>query len=322
MKKSTVRKFVSSKLFTLLLLLIIVFITFTVISNGAFIKPRNIRNIFNGMVITLILTAGAGYLLISGQIDLSTGAIGTMSGVIFAKFIEMGAIWPIALIIAFVFAAVAGFINAFFINRFRLQGFIVTMAVASALTGLTYVATGGLSVPIRNVFIEYIGTKMIWNIVPISTLLAAFVFVVYAIILAKTSFGMQVYLIGGNPTAARLAGLNPTRVSYVLFINNALLGALAGCLLTARMKSATTTGIAGSQFAGITAAILGGVSFGGGSGSLFGAFVGLLVINAFNNGMSVVGINTYWQSFASGTLLLVALTFDYINVKRSLVRKG
>jgi ribose/xylose/arabinose/galactoside ABC-type transport system permease subunit len=95
-----------------------------------------------------------------------------------------------------------------------------------------------------------------------------------------------------------------------------MLSALAGMLLSARLRAATTIGITGAQFTGITAAMLGGISFGGGSGSFAGAFVGLLIVTAFNNGLNVMGMETYWQTALSGGLLLFALTLDYLNGRR------
>ena len=121
---------------------------------------------------------------------------------------------------------------------------------------------------------------------------------------------------GCNREAARLAGLKPKKICYILFINMGFLASLSGIILAARMKSATVTGISGNQFSGITAAILGGISFGGGSGGMLGAFFGLLLLNCFNNGMTVMGVNPYWQTVASGALLLIALMFDFISMVR------
>ena len=332
-KKSDVRKFIVnkillSKLFTLILLLAIVLIVFTTLTTtlnkGNYFSVRNIINILNGMAVVAFLTVGAGMLLVSGYLDLSTGAIGTLSGILMAMMLQAGVVWPIAVILALIAAGCIGFLNALMINRFRLQAFITTMAVASIVSGFVYIITGGKSIPIRDKAISFVGTQLIGGVLPVSVLLAITVFIIYGVILSKTNFGMKVYLVGGNPQAARLAGLNPRRISFILFINNAVLGGISGMLFCARMKTGSVGGVGlnSNQFAGLTAAILGGISFGGGEGGLLGAFVGLMILNSFSNGMSVIGLSNYLQTVASGVLLLVALTFDFILQKSRMRRKA
>ena len=124
------------------------------------------------------------------------------------------------------------------------------------------------------------------------------------------------YLIGGNPEAARLVGLKPKKTSYTLFINASCMACIAGVLMSARIKTATCNGLSGQQFTGITAAILGGISFGGGTGGMAGALVGILILNVFENGLQLLAIPTYWQTVASGLLLLAALVYDKLAAKR------
>lgn len=316
--KSKVGKFLKSKMFTLLILLAIIVIFFTVMSGGGYLKLRNIKNILTAMSVVAFLTVGASCLLISGQIDLSAGAVGTLAAIVYAIFsTNLGWPWFIAVIIALVVAALLGIMNAAFINELGFQGFITTLATTSVCTGLAMILTNSVPIKVRDKAIIYIGSgKWLNDLLPVAVVLAVLFFVAYGVMLKKTRFGRAIYLVGGNPHAARLAGLNPKKVSYILFANSSVLGAVAAILLAGRLKSAGHNGIISSQFAGVTAAILGGVSFGGGTGGMAGAFVGLLILNAFNNGMSVIeGIDPYWQTVASGALLLVALMFDYISIR-------
>jgi ribose/xylose/arabinose/galactoside ABC-type transport system permease subunit len=222
-----------------------------------------------------------------------------------------------AVIISLIVAAAFGFINALLINRFHTQGFITTLATASITQGLAYIITNLEVIRINNDAFTALGTKSVFGgYLPISVIIVAVFFVVYGLIMSKTKFGQSVYLVGGNPTASYLSGLNPKKVSYTLFLNSAITGGLAGLLLASRLKSVSTNGLSTSQFAGMTAAILGGISFGGGRGGLFGAALGLLVISAFNNGISSINISTYWQTIASGGLLLIALTTDFASMRQ------
>jgi ribose/xylose/arabinose/galactoside ABC-type transport system permease subunit len=311
------KKFLRSKLFTLLLLLALIVAFFAYKSGGGMLKPINLRSILSQIVISSILTIGAGCLMISGQIDLSTGAVGTLCGVVMAVMLRAAVPWPVAIILALVLGCFIGFVNAVLINELNFQGFIATMAMASVTQGLTYAASNAQSVAIEVEIVTTIGNgKFLHNTVPYAMLGVFAIFLFYGIMLWRAKLGRQIYLVGGNPKAAYLSGINPRRMSYLLFMNSGMLGALAGCLYAAQMKSGTVTGVVTSQFTGITAAMLGGISFGGGSGGMAGAFVGLLILNSFSNGMTLLGANPYWKTFASGALLIVALTMDVFTSRR------
>jgi ribose/xylose/arabinose/galactoside ABC-type transport system permease subunit len=314
MKKTTkLGSFFASKMSTLLCLLALIVLVFSILTGGRFLRPRNLKNIINGMSVISLLTVGAGCLLVSGQVDLSAGAVGTLTGLLFAIFYtNFGIPIIIAAVLSLLAASVFGFVNALLINRFGTQGFITTMATASVASGLGHIFSGARAINIDNGVFNAIGTRSIFDgYLPISVIIAVAFFVVYGAMMSKTQFGHSVYLVGGNPSAAFLSGIDPRRISYILFVNSSVIGGLAGLLLASRMKSGTINGITNSQFSGMTAAILGGISFGGGSGGLGGAFVGLLILNAFNNGISIIEIPPYWQTVASGGLLLLALSVDF-----------
>ena len=320
--KSAISKFFRSKFFMLLLLFVVVYALLTIFTGGKFIKAKNILNILNMMVVVTLLTIGSGCLIISGKLDLSTGAVGTMSGVLLAVLLRGGMHWTLALFLSLCLGVVTGLANAALINELRFQPFIATLATASVARGLTYVIGGSSSVAVKNSVIVYLGGGKIGDFLPVSVIIAMLGLIIYGIMLNKTKFGRNIYLVGGNPTAAMLSGINPKKMSYILFINSGVLGAFAGCLLAGSLKSATVTALINSQFAGVTAAILGGISFGGGSGGMAGAFLGLMILNGFTNGMTVMGVGPYWQMVASGALLLFALTMDYINMKSAAKKIG
>ncbi len=323
-RTSKARKFLSSKLFTLIILLVLIFGFFAIASKGSFINPINLKNILNAMVLYTLLAIAEGMLIISGEIDLSPGYVGTTCGVFLAVVLEgTGMPWFIVIIMCFALGIIFGLFNAFLVNELGFQSFIATLATGSFIAkGLTYVIANGKTVPIKDPVILYIGTHKIGSYIPVAIIISLLAITIYGIILAKTKFGRSIYLSGGNRNAARLAGISPKKISYILFANSGFLGAMAGILLAGRLKSGNVNGTNNYTFTAITAAILGGISFGGGSGGMLGCFFGLLIMNGFNNGLTVLGVNPYWQSVASGVLLLVALTFDYISTRRkSKIRK-
>ena len=134
--------------------------------------------------------------------------------------------------------------------------------------------------------------------------------------LKYTKFGRSIYAIGGSAEAARLAGLNPRRIVTISFIIIGVLTALGGVVFAARMNAGQPSANVNLEFDAITAVILGGVSFAGGVGSMFGTVLGVLLIQAFGTGLIMVNVPSFWQSVAKGALLLAALTFDYIRKER------
>ncbi len=317
---SKAKKFLASKLFTLLILLFVIVLFFALASGGSFISLINIKNILNAMVLYMLLAIAEGMLIISGELDFSPGYVGTTCGVLLAVVLENTALpWFVVIIMCFALGIAFGLFNAFLVNGLGFQSFIATLATGSFIAkGLTYVIANGKTVAIKDPVVLFVGTYKIGKYVPVAIIISLLAITIYGIILAKTKFGRSIYLSGGNRAAARLSGINPKRISYILFANSGFLGSVAGILLAGRLKSGNVNGTNNYTFSAITAVILGGISFGGGSGGMLGCFIGLLIINGFNNGLTVMGVNPYWQSVASGVLLLVALTFDFFSTRRRL----
>lgn len=309
-KKVSWKQLRSSKLFTLALLLVIVAVIFAIATGGRLLRPKNIRNILQSITVVSFLSIGSGMLMISGQVDLSVAAVGTFGPMVLASLLVFGLPWYFALIIALIASAVFGAVNAFLVNYLKFPAFIATLGMASVAKGIAYIIGDGKNIDIKNDVFAFIGTTRIANYIPVSIFLSLLFLIVYGIILKKTRFGRMIYLVGGNPEASRLAGLKPKLISFVLFINASCLGCISGIMLSSRLKTATCEGISASQFTGITAAVLGGVSFGGGSGGMGGVLIGIFLLNLFDNGLQLLSVPTYWQTVASGLLLIAALVFD------------
>ncbi len=314
-RAADLRRFVQSKAFTLVVMLAVLIMIFTVATGGTYLKIGNIKTILNAIVIVTFLAIGEGYLIIYGNIDLSLGTVGTLCGCVMGVVMtNWGMPWYLGFLGAFLTGILCGFLNAVMVNQLNFQPFIATLAMKSIAESLAYVVTRGIRIPLENDVVSFIGTKKILGgLLPVNVFIALLFILVYGIILSRSKFGRTVYLCGGNKKAAKLTGINPKKTSYILFMNAGFLAALASTIYASRLKNATPTGISSQQFSGITAAILGGIAFGGGSGGMFGCFLGLLVLNAFNNGMTCIGVNTYVQTIFSGLLLIAALMLDYVS---------
>ena len=320
-----IKPLLQHKVFSLVLLyigMVIIFTVWALINHTKFLTWPVFRNILNSLVVSSFLTMGAGCLLIAGHIDLSQAAIGAFGSMVLATAIKGWALpWYVGIVIALILCAVFGAVNAVLVTRLRFPSFISTLAMASMVKGLMYLFSSlgnkGLAANVNfmNKAVSFIGTGSVGPI-PFGVIVMAVFFIVYGLIISKSAFGMKVTLMGGSPVAATLAGINANGIMTILFINSAVLGGVAGIFNCARLSQGALTALTTNQFTGLTAAILGGISFGGGVGGMGGAFVGLLILNTFQIGMGIVGVNPFWVNVFSGLLLLIALAFDFLSQQR------
>ena len=321
MEKDTfIRRLTRSKMFPLLIVLVAVIVMFTSIKSTYITSIDNLRGIFNAMSLTGTIAVGVGCLLISGGMDLSVGAVGCFAGVIAALMIRSGMPWGIAMLISVVTGAAVGAFNAFLINGLNFMGFIATIGVSSMLQGLANVITGGQNISVSNESFFRLGSTTLIRLFSLPFIIAFALMVIYGLILSRTRFGRIMYMCGGNRMAAQMVGLKPKKIRTILHINCSALAALGGVVLAARMRSGSPAAVIGQEFDAITAAVLGGISFMGGGGSMGGCLVGLALLTCFTNGLTFVGLKSYWTVVAQGAVLIVALVVDYLN-QRSLNRR-
>lgn len=309
METSRIRKIFGVKSFTLIFVVVMV-VAFFFILNHNYLGIDNIKGILNAISLSGVIMVGMACLLISGQIDLAAGSEACMGGVLAAVFIRGGMPWPAAVLVVLIYGVLAGLIISFLVNVLNIMSFIATIALASVYAGLINVITNSQTIAISNKSFWVIGTSGSIG-VPIPFIIMAVLLIIYGIILSYTRFGRSVYMCGGNRVAARLAGIDPKKIHTILFINNSVISSLAGIVLAARMHSGSPIGASTAHFDAITGAILGGVAFTGGTGGMFGSFLGLLLLTCFNNGLTVVNLQPYWQIVARGSLLIIALLIDF-----------
>jgi ribose/xylose/arabinose/galactoside ABC-type transport system permease subunit len=317
MKSSGIKKFLNSKIFTLIILLALLLGVFGIASRGQIFIPTNLRLILNASVTASFVVTGVGLLLIFGDIDLSSAAVGTLAAMVMS-ILHSQYNWPVyvAIPLCLFIGLFCGFINAVCINELKFQPFIATLAMAKVAEGLMNALARGNVWSLRHPFIVWIGDYRLFGVLPFNNLLAMACLLIYGFVLAKTEFGRKIYLCGSNRGAARLAGINPKKISYFLFMNCGALSALAAFILSARIHGSSIEGISSFQFTAITAALLGGVTFGGGGGSIIGCLFGILIINVFQNALTVLSVNVHLQTIFNGMILVIALTIDIFSARR------
>lgn len=315
-----------SKMFMLLILLAAVVILFSAwagIIGVSFFSLDTLIGVGDLLILTSFLAIGSGFLMVAGKMDLSASKIGAFSSVIMAAGLKYwgmptGIVIPVTLICCVAF----GILNAILVNEFNFAPFIATMAMAYVVQGVMYLVsvspeTGSpMSINFSNTFSRFIANAKLFG-VPVTLILAIAMFIIYGLILSKSKFGMKIYLVGGNPQAANLVGINPKKITYILYANSAFLAGIAGILYMGRSSQGDLTALMQNQFTGLTASILGGVSFGGGKGNMAGVFIGLIILNTFSKGTMIVGLSNYWTTVLSGLLLLIALGTDYYSEKKT-----
>ncbi len=330
--ESFMKRLMRNKAVPLLGILIVLTILTMVISSGVtkgepfsalfskgFMSTGNLLSIFYSLVIQCAMLCGIACILIGGNIDLSVAGQATLSTMVFAWVCANTELpWGIAFVITLVAAVIMGLCNTFLVTKLRFPAFIATIGMASIYRGLCSVMTGGNNITINRQSFLAIGQLKIGGVIPLTFIIAIVLMIIFQFVLSKTRFGRSIFMIGGNPNAARLAGLNLNRTYLKLFVLNSILAAIGGLLWSAQNKVASPTSIinAAPDMKVISAAILGGVAFTGGSGNIGGPFVALLLLNVFDNMLKVLEVQSYWNVFAQGLLLAVALVFDYISTER------
>ena len=291
-----------------------VFALFTFM-NKNFMTVQNMVNLLVASSLVGMVAIGHTYLIIAKQNDLSPGSLAAFCGVFAAILLNKGFPIPVAMVITLGAGAVVGLFNSWMVNQIRIEAFIATLVSQTIIRGFAYIICEGKPVAITNQTFNKLGTYRIAGL-PVPVWVMIICILIFGFILARTRFGRSVYAIGGSAEAARLAGLNPKRIVTICFIMIGMLTAMGGMLFAARMNAGQPSANVNLEFDAITAVILGGTSFAGGVGSIFGTALGIILIQAFNTGLIMVNVDSFWQYVARGALLLFALTSDYIRETR------
>jgi ribose transport system permease protein len=263
-----------------------------------------------------MVVIGECYHVITAHVDLSPGSVAAFSGVLVSLLLRGGMPLLPAIVIVVVIGLFVGYINSLLVNLLQLEAFIATLATMSIFRGLAFIICGGKAVFVTNANFLKLGSGRIIG-VPIPVIIFLVSFVIFMVILDRTRFGRTVYMVGGNATAARLAGINAQIIRAKLYMITSGFAALGGIIQAGRMSSGQPMTSEGLEFNAITAVVLGGVAMAGGVGTLSGALIGLFIMQSFNNGLMMMNVPSFWQTVSRGLLLIAALSFDYIRRNRS-----
>lgn len=274
-----------------------------------FASTDNLLNIARSISINAILAAGMTFVIITAGIDLSVGSIVAVSGVVAVLSAMGGVPSPLAVLLGVLAGAAAGLLNGLFVAYMALAAFIVTLASMTFLRGLAYTMTGGQPIVDNALNFRDLGNGYIAGI-PIPVIVMVIVYLVAWFVLERTRYGRHVYAVGGNPEAARLAGVNVKRILTSVYAISGACAGLAGVIFAARVVSAQPTAGTSYELDAIAAVVLGGTSLAGGRGRIVGTLIGAVILGVLSTGLILMNVPFFTQLLIKGIVIILAVSID------------
>lgn len=320
MDKSKVKSMIDSltRKYGIFLVFIVLIIVGSFIS-PYFIRVKNVTNVLRQISVTGILALAEMVLIISGQIDLSLGSVVALSGMFsVSAYLSTGSL-AVGVIVAVLISVLCLTVSGFMVAHVHLPAFIATMAMDYIARGICYIYTGGQATyDIGNYSIistSYIGP------VPLPVYIFLIVAVLIAIVMNKTTIGRDIFAVGGNQDAANASGISVKFTIIRTFIIAGILTGVAAVLQIARVNSAIPDTAMNYHGDAIAAAIIGGTSFTGGVGTVFGCLVGSAIMGFLTNLLNLVGLDSYIQMVTKGAIIIGALAIDLSSKNKRIKRK-
>ncbi len=288
-------------------------------TGGKFLQAQNLLNVVTQVAAIGIIAIGMTFVIITLGIDLSVGSLLAVAAVVAtslaqipsdtAKFPNMSFSLIIPIVAGVAAGAIGGFTNGFLISVFKIAPFIATLGMMSAARGLALIYSDGRPISRLDPGFNFLGQGSIIGI-PVPIIIFAVVAVAAHIVLNYTRFGRHVYAIGGNEQAARVSGINIKRATIIIYTLCGLLAGIAGIISAGRIGSGNPQLGTGIELDAITAAVIGGTSFKGGIGTIWGTVIGALIIQSLNTGLVLLGMNDFVQMVVKGAIIIIAVILD------------
>ncbi len=298
-----------------LILMLVVVIAVFAVQSKYFLTWNNFFNIGASSAVLGILAVPQTYLIVSGGFDVSVGSVVALTGVLigYVSQTHHQTFW-VALIVALLASALVGVVNGFFVVFLRINPLITTLGTSSLFAGLAFtLLPEGITLDVHSRFFDYVGNGQIGGRMPFPMLLFLVLAVAALLIERFTVLGRAIYAIGGNPQAARLAGLRVNLIPFGLYVASGLSAGVAGVITASQLSSATPSIGQSYLLSVVTAVVLGGASLAGGRGSIIGTFIAVVILGILEGGFALVGYSSYAQTTALGVALLVAVVLQRVS---------
>ena len=275
----------------------------------SFISLGNLVNILKQASINGILAFGMMFVIVAGGFDMSVGSTVAFAGILAAMTGQGNYPLIVPLLVAMLAGLLVGIVNGVGVAVGNLPPFIMTLGTMTAVRGLALLISDGK--PVIGISPEYkaVAASSIFGI-PMLAVFLAIIIAICSFVLAKTVYGRRVYACGGNLLAARVSGINTTKIRVSTFAIAGLLAGLSGFLMTSRVTIGQPTAAESYEMDAITACVVGGVSMSGGVGKPWGVVVGCLLITVITNGLDIMGVSSHWQKIVKGAIIVAAVLID------------
>ena len=275
-----------------------------------FATVRNIENVLQSATIIAVVAIGQTFVILVAGIDLSVASVLVLSSVLSVGLVNFYGWSPEMAMLAAIFAGmVVGLVNGLAVTKLKIPALIATLATMTIGRGVAFIFSGGTNIaPVPKIFVELQYSRILG--IPAVILLTLALAIMAQVVLSRTKFGRSVYATGGNPLAARLAGINTERVVILCFVISGFMAAVAGLLITARFEAGAATAAQGMELAVIAAVVIGGVSLFGGEGNMGGMLLGVILLGLVQNAVNLLNVPPNWDSVVSGLVIAAAAALD------------
>ncbi|MBP9015277.1 MAG: ABC transporter permease [Candidatus Atribacteria bacterium] len=303
------KSFFRNQIFFLIVVIVGLSLLFGII-NPRFLSQGNIFAIFQQIAVLGICTMSMTLLLISGGIDLSIGSMIGLSTVIICTLVMNGTNVYIAVLIGFSTSVVCGLINGVIVSKSKCIPLIVTLGMSYVYYGLALVISQGLFLTLKGKF-QFLGRGRVLS-VPVPMIILILMVLGTHFLLRNTKYGRRIVAMGGNEQMAFLSGINVDRLKIINYtLSGAIIG-VASLVLVSRLGNILANAGEGYELRALASAIIGGVTFEGGRGTILGAFLGVILMGIVQNGLNILNVSSYFQTFTIGVIIVIAVVVSNI----------
>jgi len=282
-----------------------------------FLSATNLFNVMKSFSYTGIISVGMTMLIVIGALDLSVGSVLGLGGMVTAALMDRMQLNPFASVISGLLVGVfIGYIISLLVNKLKINSFIVTLAFLSVARGFTYLIAKGSNIFVRSEAVIFLGQGYLGK-VPLPVVIMLSLVIIGTLFMHYTVMGRQIYAIGGNDRAARLAGIQSDNVRMLVFMVTSGLASFAGIISAGMLGSAEMTAGTGVELDVIAAVIIGGASLKGGKGTVVGSLIGAAIMGVLRNGFVLLGLSYEAQIISIGLVIILAVVVDSIKTGKT-----
>lgn len=311
MKKVT--DFLKSTAGMVLIVTILVMIAVHFVTGGNFFTAYNMSTLTRAASFVIIVAFGQTLVLLTGGIDLSVAAVGSVASMCAAKMmVEQGVNPALSILVSCLVGLALGLINGLFIAYLGLTPFIVTLATAEIYKGIVFIVTKGTPIVGIPAGAQFVANGVLAGFLPTIVIIMLAICIILTVMLTYTKFGRYVYALGGNRNCAKIVGIKTERILVLVYMLSGLLAAIAGTMMACKLASFQAT--IGENWVNptIAASVLGGTSMTGGIGGVVGTVVGGLLQQTVSTSITLLRVSSYWETVVTGGVVLIAVTIDAI----------